>query len=781
MGFLGLFPNGDSDNDIVDDIQLEFIRREIQDIIDLLNSGSVVTKSIIDSSAIISMLKPYLAKTSQDTITVLAGKILSGTQVITQKIDVTENRIVAKIGLLNGNLSSEINNSLNKLAANLGFIQSSLLNSIKQQTNDISNSINNQTIKLGNAIGLTEQRITNRINNLSTDIIQASQLEIAADVKIANRYVDLLNELFGDIAKDLAIEFSKEFKHNDDYTPKELTDYILPQLEDRLKDALIDSFKSSAFKDAIHPKTNTFLNFIDSIFNGVNAVSSITDSLVNVGGEVSNTLSQALNIIGVDDVLRMFIQFTIEPYLRHVYNLSSKGARSDLLNVEQVLSLYLYDMAYSGKAKEILQYHGITDEDIKHLFEMTEKPLSESEIQSLYYRGEIEQGDLIRRLWKIGITDDTIKQRMELWKIIPPINDIIRMANRDVFSQNIIDEFGLYEDIPQEYLDWARKAGLSEYWSQKYYAANWIMPSPNQGFEMFQRGIIDETQLNLLLKSLDIVPKWRDYLVQLNYNTITRVDVRRMHDMGFLTDDETRKRYRDVGYSPSDAQLMLEWTKAYNSDGGETGRDSTRQLTISMIIRGYKNNLLTETEAISRLMNLGYSQENASYILELETVNRNVDAISDKLKDNVRRIETVISKGYINGLLSENDAINRFIEIGFSTVEAQAEISYLDLELSIAVDETIINYTKTQYIQYQITGNEVQEILRVHGFPDNEINRQISLWNIDRLNRHKLPSKTEIEKFFSKGLIDVGQAQNFLRGLAYPDETILLYLREWTS
>ncbi|GAH93918.1 unnamed protein product, partial [marine sediment metagenome] len=43
---------------------------------------------------------------------------------------------------------------------------------------------------------------------------------------------------------------------------------------------------------------------------------------------------------------------------------------------------------------------------------------------------------------------------------------------------------------------------------------HWSLPSPSQGFEMLHRGVIDEAELNMLLRALDIMPFWREKLTK---------------------------------------------------------------------------------------------------------------------------------------------------------------------------------------------------------------------------------------------------------------------------
>ena len=82
------------------------------------------------------------------------------------------------------------------------------------------------------------------------------------------------------------------------------------------------------------------------------------------------------------------------------------------------------------------------------------------------------------------------------------------------------------------------KAGLPEEQARNYWAAHWELPSAQMGYAMFQRRIIDHETLVMLLKSLDIMPFWRDKLIEMSYNPLTRVDVRRMYGLGVLSEEE---------------------------------------------------------------------------------------------------------------------------------------------------------------------------------------------------------------------------------------------------
>ena len=201
-------------------------------------------------------------------------------------------------------------------------------------------------------------------------------------------------------------------------------------------------------------------------------------------------------------------------------------------------------------------------------------------------------------LRKTGIHPNYFDVYKTLAHPIPPINDLITMAVREAFTPEIASRFGQYEGLPSEYVEAAAKKGLTKEWAERYWAAHWTLPSVQQGFAMLHRGIINQSDLNLLMRALDIMPFWRDRLMQLSYKPLTRVDVRRMHLLGTLDDGGVKKAYQDVGYNERNASLMTDFTVRYNrrSLSGFTPRDA---------LAAYINQFIESGQATSILRDIG--------------------------------------------------------------------------------------------------------------------------------------------------------------------------------
>jgi len=107
--------------------------------------------------------------------------------------------------------------------------------------------------------------------------------------------------------------------------------------------------------------------------------------------------------------------------------------------------------------------------------------------------------NLTDRFKELGFNPTDAQSLSDLKFYIPGAQDLITMAVRDVFNPAIVEEFGQNEDFPDEFAKYAAQQGISDFWARKYWAAHWVLPSMQMGFEMLHRRVIDEDKLKRLM------------------------------------------------------------------------------------------------------------------------------------------------------------------------------------------------------------------------------------------------------------------------------------------
>jgi len=366
---------------------------------------------------------------------------------------------------------------------------------------------------------------------------------------------------------------------------------------------------------------------------------------------------------------------------------------------------------------------GLNKERIAWLSDLRHQLFGTIEAIILWRRELISDDDLNTRLHMIGIPENDMTLWRKFTETRPGVQDIIRFAVREVYTPAIAEKFGQYEGSDEvaatASLD-LKAAGIRPEDLKKYWAAHWELPSLTMGYEMLHRGIITLDELKLLMRALDVMPFWRDKLIEISYNPLTRVDVRRMHKFGVLTDADLLKSYKDIGYNDENAKRMADFTIAYNKDPNEsesTETDKQRDLTKADIINGYSDGLFTEQEAGDALMTLGYSQDEVDYYFA--------------------RV----------AFLKDRDKANTFIK------------AY-----------------RAAYLGNTMTYNEIVDALNQLNLSADRVKNLFNIWDIEKSVKTLKPTKAEILTFLRKGLIDKDMANSELLGMGYAQRYVDLYL-----
>ena len=346
------------------------------------------------------------------------------------------------------------------------------------------------------------------------------------------------------------------------------------------------------------------------------------------------------------------------------------------------------------EAEIIFRMHGHTAEDAVKLIETGETVPPEGEQIVWWLRELIDDAQLQSGLTKKGWSEASIGNIKQAAFFIPPVQDLITMAVREVFTPEVAARFGQFDDFPEDFAVWSKKQGVSEDWARNYWAAHWALPSVQMGFEMLHRGVIEKADLNLLLRASDVMPFWRDKIIDISFSPLTRVDIRRMHKLEVLTVEDVNKAYRDIGYSEENAQRLTDFTVQLNAPKEEDDPDDLTQLTRANIIGLFEDGVFTKETATDLLIGIGLSEASAALFVEA---------------------------------------------------------SSLDLERQRRKDEIKIILDQAEF--GSITFEEAQDALNGLGLESGEITAAITKLQKVDARRNKLPSKADLDKMVKKKII----------------------------
>lgn len=336
-----------------------------------------------------------------------------------------------------------------------------------------------------------------------------------------------------------------------------------------------------------------------------------------------------------------------------------------------------------------------------------------SEAISALWKGEINQAEYIENMSQLGYSDDKQDTLLAITRFVPQIGDLIRFTVRDVFNPDVVKKYGYdegFDVISNELKPHLDKIGVDLETLRLYWRSHWELPSVTMAYEMLHRGLISEDDIRVLLRINDVSPTWIEPIVQASYSNYTRVDVRRMYIAGVLDEADVKRSYLDLGYDDEKADNMTSWTIS-------VAMSTERDLSKSEIIKAFKNSIISESEASSMLIDLGYSDDEAELIISITTYTIENSILS--------REKRVLSTQFVNGRIN----IVEF-QIGLETLGVnKRELALITSEAEARVKE-----------------------------------------------KHKSPSKSDLDKWLKANVIDKGEYRAEMSFIGYSEYHIGKYL-----
>ena len=334
------------------------------------------------------------------------------------------------------------------------------------------------------------------------------------------------------------------------------------------------------------------------------------------------------------------------------------------------------------------------------------------------FTGVLKPSETRDTLQKLGYEDKDIDTILKLAEYIPSAQDVITFAVREVFTPTTVAAFGQlegFDDIWKIAEKYVTAAKMSKETFSQFWAAHWELPSINQAYEMLHRGFIKGVDLDRLLVAADVMPFWREKLKSISYQVLTRVDVRRMHKLGVLTEAGVLKAYQDIGYDAVNAKLLTDFTIKYNEDpenaeetGADRARHAARDLTKAEILNAYSDKLLSKEDTAAELYYMGYSPSESAQVLALADYKAALALVKSSL--------AAYRDGYLAGAYTEQEVYALLGKLSLPAAYTEDKVLAWKLEKAAKVEMP----SKAEYIAFYkagtITENDAREGLTALGF-----------------------------------------------------------------
>jgi hypothetical protein len=393
--------------------------------------------------------------------------------------------------------------------------------------------------------------------------------------------------------------------------------------------------------------------------------------------------------------------------------------------------------------------------------------LTVGEVQEALNRGFIDEAFAEERLGRIGYGPQSKQALLELRHLLPGPSDLIHMAVRECFNPKLRQELTLDAEFPDAFLPWALKLGYSEEWARNYWADHWDLPSPSQGYEMLHRGEIEMPELVDLIKALDYAPVWRDKLINIAYNPITRVDLRRLYKSGILNPDQVKDGYKALGYNDEKAGWLRDYTLKYYSPDDKSQLDDMADQSASTFRTAYRRGVITRDDALDRIVAAGYTEEVADFLLSIDDVQLTLNPTTDAGVAVRDLTVPIIRSAYAEKLWDRARAQQELEVLGYLAWEADLLLQLEDLATQRELADLAETVVKAQYVARAIDRTAASAQLdQLKVLPERR-DLLLQRWDLQGAEKTRELTVAQLQRGLRDGLLPEVEVLSRFSGMGY--------------
>jgi hypothetical protein len=378
-----------------------------------------------------------------------------------------------------------------------------------------------------------------------------------------------------------------------------------------------------------------------------------------------------------------------------------KSVKSQLPDTATLVMSYYRNAITENQYFDTMAKHGYSREYAQDYLDVTRLRIDDNSLLASYVRGETNLSVVRSELTRRGYTSPDVDRILELTERIPGPDDLVRMAVREAWRDDVASKWGYDADFPSSFASWMEKQGYNADWSKRYWRAHWNLPSISLARELVYRGAITEAEFKELLRISDIPQTWRDKIASVIHLPYTRVDTRRMYNFGILDEQEVNSSYLAQGYNAERAANLTAFTVA-------NSLEDERDLSRSDIVSGYKIGTISERELSDFLSAMGYNSKAVQFYVSRANYQLQQEIVDEQVK--------IIHELYTYSEIDETQARTKLTDLALTASEIGRKVDLWKLERERKIKRPSRSTLDNMFREDIITSDEYQAGLESIGY-----------------------------------------------------------------
>ncbi len=426
----------------------------------------------------------------------------------------------------------------------------------------------------------------------------------------------------------------------------------------------------------------------------------------------------------------------------------------------------------AGELEKWLKASGLLlTEDRAAFYNMYQVPTHE-EVLEAYRRGDLTPARSREYLQRLGFTNpDVLDTLISLAKSLPTPSDLVRFSVKEVWDQNIVNQFGYDDEFSNlgQFRAWMGKLGYTgtpdatgeppsgmSSWSQAYWRAHWKNVSPSQAYEMLHRlrptggpnggprvpfvpgtndavlpfGMADVASV---LKVNDYPTAFRQRLAAISYAVLRLVDVRRI-----VIKSSVNPVFKQAVIGPN--VTIKDWAKEQHLDRGNTPTNA------------------------DVLANLNVAEGEAAF-----------NAMAFKYTKRVwAKKEKRIAQQYAIGGITKPFAVQQLTLVGWPISDASDYCDEIDQERAVKCTMQNMAAVKTRLMAGKVTPLQAYQWLLNVGLLPARAQFWVNCWRGLLMAQNAQPAAQAALAEFAQGLLTKPQAVEVLANLGFKNPDVIV-------
>jgi hypothetical protein len=185
--------------------------------------------------------------------------------------------------------------------------------------------------------------------------------------------------------------------------------------------------------------------------------------------------------------------------------------------------------------------------------------------------------------------------------------------------------------------------------------------------------------------------------------------------------------------------------------------------------RAYKAQVVTRDQVKRSYLDMGYDEQWATILTQWTVI-----AYAPEEKDiTVSDVRGALERG----TFSESEATAAWRSLDESDEAIAFYIAQARFKKAEKLKSTKLDAIHTKYVAGKTTRSEAASALTILGLPGSEIEADLELWTMERENKVRDPSYSDLRGFYLDNIIDAASFRASLSDLGYSADSVTLYIR----